>query len=171
MKLNKLHPNELYQWWVITTLALQCHEAAATAASGGADSTSSDSKAEGAVTAAPAAGMGADKLLQLAEAMAARLLSKHTGCCPPSWESVMMYLGLLQAQVGEGGTQVQHGGRGAWLPACTASKIASESNLRQQQLRAAKKCCNHCKFAVLQQIQHRKLYLLCRANMMLRLPP
>lgn len=111
MKLNKLHPSELYQWWVITTLALQVHQTAATTAiTACSSSTNGDSKEQGS-TATPvvptaAAGMGADKLLQLAEAMAFRLLSKHTGCCPPSWESAMMYLALLQAQVSHASREV-----------------------------------------------------------------
>jgi hypothetical protein len=51
--------------------------------------------------------LGADKLLQLAEAMAARLLSKLQGAGAAgggvaSWEAVMLYLGLLQAQVSAG---------------------------------------------------------------------
>lgn len=108
MKLNKSHPNELYQWWVVASLALQAHAAAVQArlAPAPADSTgstgSSSSQPAGlaAAAAAAGAGLGADKLLALAEAMAGRLLAK-----PPaqggqhSWESVMMYLGLLQAQV------------------------------------------------------------------------
>eukprot|EP00878_Enallax_costatus_P012918 GHUV01013490.1.p1 GENE.GHUV01013490.1~~GHUV01013490.1.p1 ORF type:complete len:462 (+),score=166.78 GHUV01013490.1:239-1624(+) len=104
MKLNKTHPNELYQWWVITSLALQAHEAAANAAVAANHSTerrgtpaAGGGTSNGGATAA-GGGLGADKLLQLAEAMAGRLLSKHTGCCPPSWECAMLYLGLLQAQ-------------------------------------------------------------------------
>ena len=31
MKLNKQHPSEQYQWWVVTTIALQAHAAAAQA--------------------------------------------------------------------------------------------------------------------------------------------
>lgn len=106
MKLNKSHPNELYQWWVVASLALQAHAAAVQVrlAPAPADSTGSSSgssqPAGMAAAAAAGAGLGADKLLALAEAMAGRLLAK-----PPaqggqhSWESVMMYLGLLQAQV------------------------------------------------------------------------
>jgi hypothetical protein len=100
MKLNKLHPSELYQWWVVASLALQAHTAAvqarlSTPAVTAASTTSSGSSGQPA--SAAAAGLGADKLLALAEAMAGRLLAKGG---PHSWESVMMYLGLLQAQVG-----------------------------------------------------------------------
>jgi hypothetical protein len=109
MKLNKLHPSELYQWWVVASLALQAHTAAvqarlsapaATAASSSSSSSSSSSGSSGQPPAAAAAGLGADKLLALAEAMAGRLLAKGG---PHSWESVMMYLGLLQAQVSNTG--------------------------------------------------------------------
>lgn len=104
MKLNKLHPSELYQWWVVASLALQAHTAAVQArlstpagtAASASSSGSSSSSSSGQPPAAAAAGLGADKLLALAEAMAGRLLAKGG---PHSWESVMMYLGLLQAQV------------------------------------------------------------------------
>lgn len=124
MKLNKTHPNELYQWWVITSLALQAHEAAvkaSLAASASSQALATTQTLSGASitpgkavpgSASPAAGgptltpvpggLGAHQLLQLTEAMAGRLLSKHSGCCPPSWECAMLYLGLLQAQVRAG---------------------------------------------------------------------
>jgi hypothetical protein len=98
MKLNKQHPSEHYQWWVVTTIALQAHAAAAQAQLQQPNANGTAAAAGGA-----AAGLGADKLLQLAEAMAARLLSKQQGgggaASLPSWEAVMLYLGLLQAQV------------------------------------------------------------------------
>lgn len=102
MKLNKLHPSELYQWWVVASLALQAHTAAVQArlctpaGTAASASSSGSSSSSGQPPAAAAAGLGADKLLALAEAMAGRLLAKGG---PHSWESVMMYLGLLQAQV------------------------------------------------------------------------
>lgn len=97
MKLNKLHPSELYQWWVVASLALQAH-AAAVQARLAPSTSSSDAQPPAAAAAAggSGAGLGADKLLALAEAMAGRLLGKGG---QHSWESVMMYLGLLQAQV------------------------------------------------------------------------
>lgn len=102
MKLKKQHPSEQYQWWVVCSLALQAHSAAAQAQLAAAQGHSTANGAQQAT--APAAGLGADKLLQLAEAMAARLLSKQqagaAGATGPSWEAVMLYLGLLQAQVG-----------------------------------------------------------------------
>jgi hypothetical protein len=119
MKLNKQHPSEQYQWWVVTALALQAHTAAAQAQlqqqqtpAAGADANGTPAAA--AAAAAAGAGLGADKLLQLAEAMAARLLSKQQGAGAAggaaggaaagvaSWEAVMLYLGLLQAQVRAG---------------------------------------------------------------------
>ena len=103
MKLNKLHPSELYQWWVVASLALQAHTAAVQArlsAPAATAASSSSSGSSGQPPAAAAAGLGADKLLALAEAMAGRLLAKGG---PHSWESVMMYLGLLQAQVSNTG--------------------------------------------------------------------
>lgn len=102
MKLNKLHPSELYQWWVVASLALQAHTAAVQArlstpaGTAASASSSGSSSSSGQPPAAAAAGLGADKLLALAEAMAGRLLAKGG---PHSWEPVMMYLGLLQAQV------------------------------------------------------------------------
>lgn len=116
MKLNKLRPSELYQWWVVSSLALQAHAAAVQArlqtpansspaadASGGSNGTSSGNSSSSSGQAPPpsaAAALGADKLLALAEAMAGRLLSKAPAQGGHhSWESVMLYLGLLQAQV------------------------------------------------------------------------
>lgn len=109
MKLNKSHPNELYQWWVIASLALQAHVAAVQARlATGADTTATTSSSnsggggseQGPASGSSSAGLAADKLLALAEAMAGRLLSKAPAQGGHhSWESVMMYLGLLQAQV------------------------------------------------------------------------
>jgi len=114
MKLNKSHPKELYQWWVIASLALQAHAAAvqarlATDADTMAAKSSSSSGGggckQGPAAGSSSAGLAADKLLALAEAMAGRLLSKAPAQgAHHSWESVMMYLGLLQAQV----TPAQH---------------------------------------------------------------
>jgi hypothetical protein len=108
VKLNKLHPNELYQWWVVASLALQAHTAAVQARLE-PPAPASTSNGQSSAAAAPAAGgsgagLGADKLLALAEAMAGRLLNKAPAQGGQhSWESVMMYLGLLQAQVGKAG--------------------------------------------------------------------
>lgn len=123
MKLNKSHPNELYQWWVVASLALQAHAAAvqarlAPAPADSATGSSGDSSQPLGLSAAAGAGLGADKLLALAEAMAGRLLAK-----PPaqggqhSWESVMTYLGLLQAQVSTAAGSAQ----GIWLAAWDCS--------------------------------------------------
>lgn len=106
MKLNKAHPNELYQWWVVASLALQAHAAAVQARlahPAAADTTSSSSQqsAAAAVAGGAGAGLASDKLLALAEAMAGRLLGKAPAQGGQhSWESAMLYLGLLQAQVG-----------------------------------------------------------------------
>jgi hypothetical protein len=115
IKLNKQHPSELYQWWIVDSLALQAHAAAtashfsamkqaaaeAAAAEQHSGSSSSSSKARGSGTAASSraadAGLGVSQLLQLAEGMAARLLAKSDK--HNSWDAVMLYLGLLQAQV------------------------------------------------------------------------
>jgi hypothetical protein len=110
MKLNKQHPSEQYQWWVVTTIALQAHAAAAQAQlqqSAATPDANGTAAAAAAAAAGAGAGLGADKLLQLAEAMAARLLSKQqggggaaaAGKSSASWEAVMLYLGFLQAQV------------------------------------------------------------------------
>jgi tetratricopeptide (TPR) repeat protein len=101
MRLNKARPSELYQWWVVTSLALQAHQAAAAAqlAQPPAGDTASNGQQQQPAAAA-AGGLSPDKLLQLAEAMAGRLLSKAPaqGGQQHSWEAVMLYLGLLQAQ-------------------------------------------------------------------------
>lgn len=107
MKLNKLHPNELYQWWVVASLALQAHAAAVQARLAPAAAGSTSSSSQVLPAGGGGAGLGADKLLALAEAMAGRLLGKAPAQGGQhSWESVMMYLGLLQAQVGEAGFAV-----------------------------------------------------------------
>jgi hypothetical protein len=104
MRLSKQHPGERYQWWVVTTLALQAHEAnvCAQLARPAASPPHGDTNGAACSTdSQPPAGLGADKLLQLAEAMAGRLLAKPpaSGQQHHSWEEVMMFLGLLQAQV------------------------------------------------------------------------
>jgi hypothetical protein len=97
LKLQKLAPSEKYQWWLVDLLVLQARAAAA-----------------GAVSV-----MGQDKLLQLAASMGARLLTPPQAQPPAaaaaaaaagkeaggSREALMLYLGVLTAQVGIAGTE------------------------------------------------------------------
>eukprot|EP00879_Flechtneria_rotunda_P031357 GHRR01034248.1.p1 GENE.GHRR01034248.1~~GHRR01034248.1.p1 ORF type:complete len:433 (+),score=157.77 GHRR01034248.1:1526-2824(+) len=107
VKLNKLRPSEQYQWWMVDSMALQVHAAAAKAALA---HTGQDNHSAGSIAApnstssgsgsAGGSGLATGQLLQLAEGMAGRLLSKQLqgGQQGPTWEEVMLYLGLLQAQ-------------------------------------------------------------------------
>ncbi len=82
LKLNKQFPSEHYAWWVIDSILLQARAAARATAAGAA---------------APA--IGADRLLQLACSMISRQLAKAEGGKIQGREAVMVYLGVLQAQV------------------------------------------------------------------------
>ncbi len=100
LKLMKQFPKsaDVFVWWVVDAILLQARAAAkqaTTAESGSASQTST------AAAGAAGPGLGAGKLLQLAEGMMLRQMNK-SGASPPGREVLMTYLGVLQAQVGEG---------------------------------------------------------------------
>ncbi|GBF93925.1 hypothetical protein Rsub_06174 [Raphidocelis subcapitata] len=90
LKLQKSFPSERHQWWVVDSILLQAHAAA--------DASRLGAGAAAAAAAAPAAGaLGADRLLQLAESMAARLVAQRNGAIQ-GVEALDLYLGILYTQ-------------------------------------------------------------------------
>lgn len=90
LRCAKQFGGDAYQWWVVDSLVLQAREASAAEAAAAAAAGDGGSGVGGA--------LGGSKLLQLAESMAGRLAAR--GKELQGREAAMLYLGILQAQVG-----------------------------------------------------------------------
>ncbi len=99
LKLQKAFPLERHQWWVVDSIVLQAHAGADAAQIAAAAATDTRPGGGGAAVAvaAPAGALGADRLLQLAESMSARLVAQRGGGIQGS-EALDLYLGILTAQ-------------------------------------------------------------------------
>lgn len=103
LKLQKAFPSERHQWWIVDSIALQAHAAAdadavAAAAAGDGDAAAAAAAVAGTGAAAGGVSLGADRLLQLAESMAGRLVAQRGGGIQ-GVEALDLYLGILHAQV------------------------------------------------------------------------